>query len=95
MLNKEACNTTGGTIDNGQVFKNETIVFHFNKAHLNNPDIPMWVLKVKGNTYYVKHVKFSNVSFESKETPQNSHTKGSLKLKASCRINNEEALIWQ
>jgi hypothetical protein len=72
-------------------------VFHFNKAHLNNPEIPMWVLKIKGQTYYVKHVRFSNVSFETKESPLNDHTKGSLKIKGCCHIDDEvgEALIWQ
>lgn len=41
----------------------------------------MWVLKVKGNTYYVEHVDFDNVSFSTKETPDNPSTKGSLKFK--------------
>lgn len=41
----------------------------------------MWVLKVDGNTYYVEHVDFEGVSFSTKETPDNPHTKGSLKFK--------------
>ena len=55
-------------------------MFHFNKAHLMDNKIPMWVLKTKGETYYVNHVT-SNVSWSTKETPNNSHTKGSLKFK--------------
>lgn len=56
------------------------IVFHFNKAHLADPKIPMWVVKVKGETHYIDHVD-SNVGFSTKETPDNEHTKGSIKFK--------------
>lgn len=58
-------------------------VFHFNKASLADPNIPAWVLKAKGETYYVTHVT-SNAPWSTKETPDNSHTKGSLKFK---RVN--------
>lgn len=57
------------------------IVFHFNKGCLTDSTIPMWVLKVKGKTHYVNHVDFENVSFSTKETPDNPSTKGSLKFK--------------
>jgi hypothetical protein len=40
----------------------------------------MWVLKLKGQTFYVDHVD-CNIGFSTKETPDNSHTKGSIKLK--------------
>ena len=40
----------------------------------------MWILKTKGTTYYVQHVN-ANVGWTTKETPDNSHTKGSLKFK--------------
>lgn len=40
----------------------------------------MWVLKVKGETHYVNHV-VANVGWSTKETPDNPHTKGSLKFK--------------
>lgn len=56
------------------------VVFHFNKAHLTDNNIPMWVLKTKGTTYYVNHVN-ANVGWTTKETPDSSHTKGSLKFK--------------
>lgn len=55
-------------------------VFHFNKKHLEDPTIPMWVVKAKGKTYYVDHVR-STVPFSTKETPDNSHTKGAIKFK--------------
>ena len=66
---------------------------HFNKIHLQQPDIPMWVIKVKGETHYVNHVDVdSGIGFSTKETPDNPHTKGSLKFKGKLEIttvNNE------
>lgn len=55
-------------------------VFHFNKGHLKDPTIPMWVVKAKGESYYVDHVECS-IPWSTKETPNNDHTKGSLKIK--------------
>lgn len=55
-------------------------VFHFNKKHLEDPSIPMWVIKAKGKSYYVDHVT-CEVPWSTKETPDNAHTKGSIKLK--------------
>lgn len=40
----------------------------------------MWVLKVRGITYYVNHVT-AEAPWSTKETPDNPHTKGSLKFK--------------
>lgn len=56
------------------------VVFHFNKKHLENPSLPMWILKAKGNTYYVNHVD-CNMPWSTKETPDNAHTKGAIKIK--------------
>ena len=55
-------------------------MFHFNKKHLEDQTIPMWVLKFHGETLYVNHVDCS-VPWSTKETPDNSHTKGSIKVK--------------
>ena len=55
-------------------------MFHFNKKHLEDETIPMWVLKFHGETYYVNHVD-CQVSWSTKETPDNTHTKGSIKVK--------------
>lgn len=63
-------------------------VFHFNKKHLEDPTIPMWVVKTQGETYYVEHVE-CNVPWSTKETPNNSHTKGSIKIKR-CLIKIDE-----
>ena len=41
----------------------------------------MWIIKYDGQTEYVNHVEFCNCSFSSKESPDNPHTKGSLKFK--------------
>ena len=40
----------------------------------------MWVLKTHGESYYVNHVD-CEIPWSTKETPDNSHTKGSLKIK--------------
>lgn len=71
------------------MYKKDTIVFHFNKGHLKDPTIPMWVIKHKGKTYYVDHV-ISNVGFSTKETPNNSHTKGSIKFKGKLTLYEKE-----
>ena len=70
------------------------LVFHFNKKHLEDQTIPMWVLKFHGETLYVNHVDCT-VPWSTKETPDNSHTKGSIKVKnALLRINDDnEATI--
>ena len=61
-------------------FACDDVVFHFNKKHLEDNTIPMWVLKTHGETYYVSHVD-CEVPWSTKETPDNSHTKGSIKVK--------------
>ena len=55
-------------------------MFHFNKGHIADPNIPMWVLKTKGESYYVHHVD-CQLPWSTKETPDNPSTKGSLKIK--------------
>ena len=60
------------------------LVFHFNKGHLTDPTIPMWVLKAHGVTFYVNHVS-AEIPWTTKETPDNDHTKGSLKFK-KCKL---------
>lgn len=56
------------------------VVFHFNKKHLEDETIPMWVLKTHGETFYVNHVH-CKMPWDTKETPDNTHTKGSIKIK--------------
>ena len=55
-------------------------MFHFNKKHLEDSTIPMWILKTHGETFYVDHVE-ANMPWCTKETPDNNHTKGSIKFK--------------
>lgn len=63
------------------------IIFHFNKMSLQDPSVPMWVIKTKGETFYVDHVDMeSGVGFSTKETPDNPSTKGSIKFKAKLKI---------
>ena len=63
-------------------------MFHFNKKHIEDPAIPMWVIKARGETYYVQHVDCS-VPWSTKETPDNSHTKGSIKVR-DCLVTIDE-----
>ena len=65
------------------------LVFHFNKGHLADPAIPMWVVKAKGESYYVDHVTCA-MPWSTKETPDNSHTKGSIKIKRCLLTIDEE-----
>ncbi len=69
-------------------------MFHFNKKHLQDPTIPMWVVKCRGDTYYVNYVEVSpGVGFSTKETPNNPHTKGSIKFKANLMIEEKNNII--
>ena len=54
--------------------------FHFNKKHLTDPTVPMWVIRAKGESYYVDHVE-STLPWSTKEAPDNTHTKGAIKFR--------------
>jgi len=69
-------------------YKCEDICFHFNKKHLEDPTVPMWALKSHGVTFYVNHVD-AEIPWSTKETPDNSHTKGSLKFK-KCKLTIDD-----
>lgn len=47
---------------------------------MEDPTVPMWIVKAKGESYYVEHVVCER-PWSTKETPDNNHTKGSLKIK--------------
>jgi hypothetical protein len=49
----------------------------------------MWVLKTQGETYYVNHVD-CELPWSTKETPNNPHTKGSIKVK-DCLLQVDES----
>lgn len=49
----------------------------------------MWVIKCKGETYYVSHVE-CNVPWSTKETPGNNHTKGSIKIRNCLLIIDDD-----
>lgn len=53
--------------------------------HLQDSSVPMWTIKHRGQTYYVNHMN-SKIGFSTKETPDNPHTKGSLKIKGKLVI---------
>ncbi len=78
-----------------KIDKRTEIIFHFNKMHLQDANIPMWVIKAKGETYYVDHVDMdSGIGFSTKETPDNPSTKGSIKFKGKLEIINNTARIY-
>jgi hypothetical protein len=65
------------------------VIFHFNKGHIADPTIPPWVLKCKGETWYVQHVD-CEIPWSTKETPDNPSTKGSIRVKnALVRIDGD------
>lgn len=76
------------------IFKDETInrvVFHYNKQHNTDQSIPPWVVKHKGQTYYVNHLEIApNVGFSTKETPDSEHTKASLLIRGKLTIQKED-----
>jgi len=53
----------------------------------------MWILKIKGQTYYVNHVD-CNAPWSTKETPNNPATKGSLKIKNVDVVIDENDNAW-
>jgi hypothetical protein len=65
------------------------IVFHYNKAHNQDTSIPSWVIKHRGQTFYVHHFT-SEVGFSTKETPDNEQTKASLMLRGRLEITQHE-----
>ena len=68
-----------------QIKNCDDVVFHFNKKHLENPIIPPWVLKAKGQTFYAQHVE-CHKGWSTKETPDNPSTKGSINMNVGFAI---------
>ena len=64
------------------------VVFHFNKKHLEDDTVPMWVVKSHGVTFYVNHVT-AEIPWSTKETPDNISTKGSIKFKR-CKLTIDD-----
>lgn len=70
----------------------QRIVFHYNKKHNEDITIAPWVIKHKGQSFYVNHLD-SNVGFSTKETPGNEHTKGSLMFRGKLKIVEQDKMI--
>lgn len=71
--------------------KNREIIFHFNKKHLEDSTIPMWVIKYMGQTHYINHLNVDKgVGFSSKETPDNPHTFNNIMIFINKDIMNKE-----
>lgn len=58
----------------------KVVDFHFNKGHFQDPKIPMWVLKAKGETHYIHHLD-STAPWSTRETPDHPSTKGSIRFR--------------
>lgn len=56
------------------------VLFNFNKKHLEDPSIPMWMLTFSGQQYYVNHVD-CNINWSTRERPDHNSTKGTIVLK--------------
>lgn len=63
--------------------KCQAVDFHFNKFSLEMPDVPMWVVKAKGKTFYVNHVD-AKVPWTTRELADGP-TKGMIRLR-NCRM---------
>lgn len=54
----------------------------------------MWIIKAKGQTFYVNHVD-CKLGWSTKETPDNPSTKGAIKIrKCTLEIKDGTALIY-
>ena len=74
-----------------QSFEFAPVIFHYNKKHNEDQSVPCWILKVKGETHYVNHVEISpGVGFSTKETPDNAHTKGAIKIKGKLTLHEND-----
>lgn len=65
------------------------IVLAYNKKHNEDPSIAPWVLKHRGETYYVWKVN-SKVGFDTKNNPDNPHTKGVIQMRGNLVIERED-----
>ena len=55
---------------------------------MEDPEVPCWILKTGGNSYYVNHV-VSTLPWSTRESPSNPHTKGAIKFK-NCLITIDD-----
>jgi hypothetical protein len=69
------------------------IVFHYNRKHNEDHNIPPWIVKAKGLTYQVHHFT-SEVGFSTKETPDNPSTKGSLMLRGTLTLDHRDGKVF-
>lgn len=75
--------------------KPERIIFHYNKAHNEDTNIPPWIIKFKGQTYYISHFDIlPNVGFSTKESPDSEHTKGALQIKGRLEIYEVDGKLF-
>ena len=56
-----------------------TIDFHYNTGSTLYPDLPTWVIKAKGKTFYINNMT-SNLPWMTRETP-NASTRGMIRFR--------------
>lgn len=55
--------------------------FHFNKGAMEFPQIPMWVIKTRGQQFFISHFTADGVPWSTRELPDAKSTKGMLRFK--------------
>jgi hypothetical protein len=77
------------TVNETVEYSAKQVLFNFNKKHLEDPIIPMWMLTFSGEQYYVNHVD-CRLPWSTRERPEHHSTKGTIILK-NClvTIDNE------
>lgn len=67
----------------------DRIDFHFNKASIDNPAIPPWVIHSRGKTHYIWHLD-AEIGFSTRETPEHSSTKGALRFIGQLELSDND-----
>ena len=88
LVNKSN-NITDGAISMDNVeYSAKQVLFNFNKKHLEDQHIPMWMLTFSGEQYYVDHVD-CRLPWSTRERPDHPSTKGTIVLK-NCLVTIDE-----
>jgi hypothetical protein len=72
-----------------------TVDFHFNRGHNEFSELPMWIVKAKGQSYHVHHLT-ATCAWSTREVPAGS-TKGMLRFR-HCHLHidrNGEARLTE
>lgn len=70
-------------------FNSPTVDFHFNKKSLESDDVPTWILKAKGKTFYCRSVT-SYVVMNTRTNDIQNSTRGLIRFK-HCAVSIDES----